>query len=47
MGQLWFGFGHGHQGLTLGPTTTGRLRAATMTGEKPLTDPSAYGPDRF
>jgi D-amino-acid dehydrogenase len=43
---LWYGFGHGHQGLTLGPTT-GRLLAAMMTGDVPFTDPAAYRPDRF
>jgi D-amino-acid dehydrogenase len=43
---LWYGFGHGHQGLTLGPTT-GRLLAAMMTGDTPFTDPAAYRPDRF
>jgi len=43
---LWFGFGHGHQGLTLGPTT-GRLLAAMMSGDTPFTDPSDYRPDRF
>ncbi|MCB8878647.1 FAD-binding oxidoreductase [Acidisoma cellulosilytica] len=43
---LWFGFGHGHQGLTLGPTT-GRMLAAMMTGHEPVTDPTAYRPDRF
>ncbi|GAB0114510.1 NAD(P)/FAD-dependent oxidoreductase [Acidisoma sp. C75] len=43
---LWFAFGHGHQGLTLGPTT-GRLLAAMMTGDEPFTDPAAYRPDRF
>jgi D-amino-acid dehydrogenase len=45
-GGLWFGFGHGHQGLTLGPTT-GRMLAAMMTGEEPFTDPAAFRPDRF
>jgi D-amino-acid dehydrogenase len=44
--SLWYGFGHGHQGLTLGPTT-GRLLAAMMTGDVPFTDPAAYSPDRF
>jgi len=29
---LWFDFGHGHQGLTLGPTT-GRLLANIIDGE--------------
>jgi D-amino-acid dehydrogenase len=43
---LWFDFGHGHQGLTLGPTT-GRLLAAMMTGDVPFTDPAAYRPERF
>jgi len=43
---LWFGFGHGHQGLTLGPTT-GRLLAAMMVGETPFTDPAAFSPARF
>jgi D-amino-acid dehydrogenase len=43
---LWYGFGHGHQGLTLGPTT-GRLLAAMMTGDAPFTDPAAYSPERF
>jgi D-amino-acid dehydrogenase len=44
--NLWYGFGHGHQGLTLGPTT-GRLLAAMMTGDVPFTDPSDYRPERF
>jgi D-amino-acid dehydrogenase len=44
--SLWYGFGHGHQGLTLGPTT-GRLLAAMMTGDLPFTDPADYSPDRF
>lgn len=44
--DLWFGFGHGHQGLTLGPTT-GRMLAAMMLGETPFTDPHAFRPDRF
>ncbi len=43
---LWYDFGHGHQGLTLGPTT-GRLLAAMMTGDVPFTDPAAYRPERF
>ncbi len=43
---LWYGFGHGHQGLTLGPTT-GRLLATMMTGDVPFTDPTAYRPERF
>lgn len=43
---LWFGFGHGHQGLTLGPTT-GRMLAAMMAGEAPFTDPAPFRPERF
>src|SRR5919112_37128 len=44
--NLWFGFGHAHHGLTLGPVT-GRLIAEMMTGEKPFTDPRPYRADRF
>ena len=44
--NLWYAFGHGHQGLTLGPTT-GRLLSAMMTGDVPFTDPDDYSPDRF
>ncbi len=43
---LWGAYGHGHQGLTLGPTT-GRLLAEMMTGETPFLDPAPYRPDRF
>jgi D-amino-acid dehydrogenase len=43
---MWYAFGHGHQGLTLGPTT-GALLASMMTGEAPFTDPTPYHPDRF
>src|SRR5699024_3873549 len=32
--NLWFAFGHGHQGFTLGPTT-GRLLGQMMDGETP------------
>ncbi|HWX47104.1 MAG TPA: FAD-binding oxidoreductase [Roseomonas sp.] len=42
----WCAFGHGHQGLTLGPTT-GRLLAEMMAGEAPFLDPSPYRADRF
>jgi D-amino-acid dehydrogenase len=44
--NLWFGFGHAHHGLTLGPVT-GRLIAEMMTGEKPAVDPSPYRAERF
>lgn len=43
---LWFAFGHGHQGLTLGPVT-GRLIAEMMTGEAPLVDPMPFSAARF
>lgn len=43
---LWFAFGHGHQGLTLGPAT-GRLLAAMMCGEPLPVDPTPFTPDRF
>ena len=43
---LWCAFGHGHQGLTLGPTT-GRLLAEMMDGAMPFVDPAPYAPDRF
>ncbi len=42
----WCAFGHGHQGLTLGPTT-GRLLAEMMTGERPFLNPEPYRPSRF
>jgi D-amino-acid dehydrogenase len=44
--NLWFGFGHAHHGLTLGPVT-GRLLAEMITGEKPVLDPMPYRADRF
>ena len=43
---LWMNFGHGHQGLTLGPAT-GRLLAEAMTGEAPFVDASAFTPARY
>ena len=43
---LWFGFGHAHHGLTLGPAT-GRLIAEQMTGETPYIDGSAFSATRF
>ena len=44
--NLWFGFGHAHHGLTLGPVT-GHLLADMITGETPLVDPTPYRADRF
>jgi len=43
---LWFNFGHGHQGFTLGPTT-GRLLAEQMAGGTAFIDPQPYWPSRF
>ena len=43
---LWFGFGHAHHGLTLGPVT-GRLMAEMITGEPTMVDPKPYRADRF
>lgn len=43
---LWFHFGHGHQGLTLGPAS-GRLLSELMTGETPFVDPAPFGPERL
>jgi D-amino-acid dehydrogenase len=38
---LWFNFGHGHQGFTLGPTT-GTLLAEVMTGAAPAETLAPY-----
>lgn len=43
---LWFAFGHGHQGLTLGPVT-GRLVAELITGAAPCVDPAPFAASRF
>lgn len=45
-GNVWYGFGHGHMGLTWGPTT-GRLIAGIMTGAKSNIDLSPFRTDRF
>ncbi len=44
--NLWFHFGHGHQGLTLGPATA-RLLAELFDREVPYVDPTPYDPRRF
>ena len=44
--NLWFAFGHAHQGFTLG-AVTGRLLAEMATGAQPFLDPAPYRPDRF
>ncbi|WP_136255214.1 NAD(P)/FAD-dependent oxidoreductase [Onishia niordana] len=43
---LWFAFGHGHQGFTLGPAT-GRLLGEMMDGESPAIDMAPFRADRF
>jgi len=43
---LWFNFGHGHQGFTLGPIS-GRLLADLLEGATPPLDPTPYRPSRF
>ena len=43
---LWFNFGHGHLGLTLGPST-GRLVAEMMMRTQTFCDPIPYRPERF
>ncbi|MEP0521576.1 MAG: FAD-binding oxidoreductase [Hyphomicrobiales bacterium] len=44
--NLWCAFGHGHQGLTLGPIT-GQLIAEMITGENPAIDMAPFSPARF
>lgn len=44
--NLWFAFGHGHQGFTLGPTT-GRLLGQMMDAETPDVDMHPFRSDRF
>lgn len=43
---LWFSFGHGHWGFSLGPIT-GKLVAQSMVGETPDCDISALSSARF
>lgn len=43
---LWFDFGHGHQGFTLGPASA-RLLADLMEGRTPYIDATAFSPARF
>ena len=44
--NVWYGFGHGHMGLTWGPST-GRLIAEAMTGAKTNIDMAPFRVDRF
>ncbi|SEK13938.1 D-amino-acid dehydrogenase [Paraburkholderia diazotrophica] len=43
---LYFAFGHGHHGLTLGPVT-GRLLAEMMTSDHTFIDPRPFSVERF
>ena len=43
---LWFAFGHGHWGFTLGPAT-GKALASAMQGEPQPLDLSPYRIDRW
>lgn len=45
-GNVWYGFGHGHMGLTWGPTT-GRLISEIISGAKSNVDLSAFRVNRF
>jgi D-amino-acid dehydrogenase len=44
--NVWFAFGHGHMGLTWGPTT-GRLIASLVAGVAPNSDLRAFRITRF
>ncbi len=44
--NVWYGFGHGHMGLTWGPTT-GRMLAEIMTATPPNTDLMPFRVNRF
>jgi D-amino-acid dehydrogenase len=46
LGNVWYGFGHGHMGLTWGPTT-GRLLSEMLSGAASNIDLSAFRVDRF
>ena len=46
LSNVWYGFGHGHMGLTWGPTT-GRLLSEMLSGVAGNTDLSAFRVDRF
>jgi D-amino-acid dehydrogenase len=43
---LWFHFGHGHQGFSLGPVTA-RLLADLISSEAPFVDPTPFRAERF
>lgn len=46
VGNVWYGFGHGHMGLTWGPST-GRLIAELVSGIKSNIDLTPFRVDRF
>ena len=46
LANVWYGFGHGHMGLTWGPST-GRLISEVMSGRKSNIDLSPFRIDRF
>lgn len=46
LGNVWYGFGHGHMGLTWGPTT-GRLISEMLNGAGSNIDLSPFRADRF
>lgn len=43
---LWFNFGHGHQGFTMGPVA-GRFMAELIEGAPTVVDAAPYAPERF
>jgi len=44
--RVFYAFGHGHLGITLGGVTA-RMVADLIDGRRPVVDPSPYRPDRF
>jgi len=46
MANVWYGFGHGHMGLTWGPST-GRLLSEVMSGQKSNIDLAPFRAGRF
>lgn len=46
MGNVWYGFGHGHMGLTWGPST-GRLLSELVSGRKSNIDLAPFKVGRF
>ena len=44
--NVWYGFGHGHMGLTWGPST-GRLLSEVMSGNRSNIDLTPFRIDRF